>query len=88
MSCDVALEMVQKEKPEIAIIERRFLNSPDEKVISEIKELSPSTNIIVSSIEDFSEFQTASISQGARAFIPKSEFGSEIVSLITAILNR
>lgn len=87
MSCKIAMDMIKSYLPDIIILDQTMVSSENKKFLEQINLISPSSKIIITGLDDFPEYKEASLAEGAEAFLPKPEFGSEIIPLILSITN-
>lgn len=80
-----ALELVQREKPDIVLLDVEMPGMEAEEIIHRILRILPSTQIIILTMHDESRLVRSLLAAGARAYVVKSATRDELLSTLRTI---
>jgi DNA-binding NarL/FixJ family response regulator len=82
-----ALQMVEKEKPELLIVDITLQDGNGLELIKQVKASYPSVKMLVSSMHDESLYSERALRAGALGFIGKHEDTSKLIEAIRRVLS-
>jgi DNA-binding NarL/FixJ family response regulator len=82
-----AMELVEREKPDVAIVDISLKNSSGLDLIKELTHRHPDVRILVLSMYEESLYAERTLRAGARGYITKQEATEQIIAAIRAILR-
>ena len=82
-----ALDIAEKEKPHLAIIEIHLKNEKGMDLITKLKEQNPEIVILVLSIHDERYYSERILRLGARGYIMKSESANSVMEAIKTVMS-
>jgi DNA-binding NarL/FixJ family response regulator len=82
-----ALEKIGRDRPDLVLIDLNMPRMNGFETTRRIKALDPSIRVIVVSLHDAPDFQTAATIAGAERFIAKQEFAAQLPALLSAAKN-
>ena len=83
----IAHEIIQREKPDLVLVDLSLKGGSGLELIKDIKKLYPETLIIVVSLHDENVYAERVLRAGAKGYIMKSEATESILTAIRQVLN-
>ena len=82
-----AVEMIKKNKPDLAIVDLNLGDEDGLDLIKEILSIQPKTKVLVISMHDERFYAERALKAGARGYIMKEEAESSVITAITTVMN-
>lgn len=77
-----ALELVRQHRPDLVLMDLNLPGIDGLEATRRIKALPASPKVLAMTLEDFAGREAAALRAGADAFLPKSDLGTELYTLI------
>lgn len=83
-----ALAAAAKQPPQLVLMDVEMPGMKGIEATRRIKLLAPGTQVVILSIYQAPEYQSAAIAAGASAYLPKASMHTELIPLLRTLLGR
>ncbi len=87
ISGDIALGMIQENKPDLVLLDLALTNENGIGILKTIKTSPDHPKVVIVSIQDDIFYKNLSMESGADGYVSKSDFGEKIIPLIHCLFN-